>query len=180
MTEENMFKILSGLKKVLPQWSPQEITRDLVNIWITVLADFSDADIQMAFRNAVATLTEWPAPATIKRLCQGTSRDDKQIGEEVATRIESAVSKYGYTNPNSARDFIGDLGWEVVLQCGGWIQVCNINSYDELPSLRKKWRDCGATVSANYYERGENVPPRLPSNVQNGHLKAALQLIHSV
>ncbi len=151
MNSDQMMGLLKVTKEVLSQWAPPEITRTLVNVYLNVLAEHSDDEIQKAFGIAVKTLTEWPPPAMINRICNGSTKTDREIGEEIAARIEAAISTWGYTQPEGARMAIGSIGWEVVKLCGGWWQVCDIDSYSLLPSLRKKWRDLAINLTANKF-----------------------------
>lgn len=174
MNVEDIGRSLTRLKMVLTQWAPKEIDRDLCLIWLNVLKDFSDQQIKDAFLKAATELTDWPAPATIKRLCQGCNKTDEEIGQEIASRIEGAIYKFGYSSADKAKEFIGELGWKVVLQCGGWVTICEVET-DQLPSSRKQWRELAAIVSKNYYTSGDNLPPGLPEK-KNPVLAAALKL----
>lgn len=178
MTAEEMGKRLTWLAATLTKWAPKEINRDLCLIWLNVLDDFTDQEINEAFVRASAELTEWPPPAAIIRFCRGIDKTDEEIGQEVSSRIEGAITRFGYSNPERAKEFIGNIGWEVVRQCGGWSRLCEIE-YDCLPSTRKQWRDIGAIVSKNYFFTGKNLPPSLPKPVKRpldlvGALKIAI------
>lgn len=174
MNADEMGRSLMRLKSVLPQWAPKEIDRDLCLIWLNVLKDYSDQQIKDAFLKAASDLTEWPAPATIKRICLGSNKTDEENGQEIASRIEGAIIKFGYNSPERAKEFVGELGWQAVLQCGGWVHVCEVKS-DELPSSRKQWREVATLVSKNFFTLGANLPPALPE-AKNPVLQAALKL----
>ncbi len=149
----------------------------MCKIWIGCLKDYSDQEITMAFSEAASSLTSWPAPEQIKRLCMtGELKSDEEIGQEISSRLESAISRFGYTSPDSAKEYLGQLGWKLVENLGGWVRVCSIDSNDELPSLRKLWRENAALLSKNYYSKGNNLPPALPSPKQNNFLLEALKI----
>lgn len=175
MELEAMGKLLSTMRGALPKWAPKEIDKDLCAIWTGVLKDYSDEEIKGALGNAISTLNEWPTPSMIKRLCQGTSRTDEEIGQEVSSRIEGAISKFGYTSPDKAKEYVGEIGWVVVQQCGGWESICEVD-YDQLPSSRKQWRDIGTIVSKNFFTKGENTPQRLPER-KDAPLRQAIDII---
>ena len=107
MNQNQMARLLTGLKLALPQWAPSEINTELSNVWLIALNDFDDRTIKKAMIEAMQNLTSWPAPATIKRLCLGTNQTDEQIGSEIASRIEGAISRFGYSNPEGAAKSIG-------------------------------------------------------------------------
>ena len=75
----------------------------------------------------------------------GTTADAPVSAEaeaaEVADRIAAAIERDGYTNTERARERIGELGWAVVEQCGGWAVVCRqVETYEQLATYRAQWR----------------------------------------
>lgn len=150
MTYQEMARCLMRLKLVLTQWAPKEIDQDVSVIWLNVLKDFTDTQIKEAFLKAASELTEFPSPATIKRICQGSNKNDDDHGIEIAARIEGAISHFGYTNWELAKPFLGELGCKVVSICGGWLSLCNVST-DELPSARKRWREYASIAARNHF-----------------------------
>lgn len=189
MNVQEMGRALTAMKSTLTQWAPKEITPEICNAWLMVLADYSDAQISAAFRTALSELTEFPAPATIKRLCQGSNRTDEEIGQEVASRIEGALSRVGSYVIESEPDrrqaktselhgIVGDIGMEVIRMTGGWEKLCAMET-KELIAYRKQWRELATVVSKNFFSSGANLPPALPSSgerQQHPALQAALKL----
>jgi hypothetical protein len=175
MVVVEMERILLATKAMLPKYSPKEVNRDLANAWISVLKDYSDIEIKSAFGKALTSLTEFPVPVDIKRLCQGTFQDDEEIGEEIAGRIIGAIGTHGYTNPERAKAAIGELGWKVVTQFGGWTSVCE-TTFDQMISSRKMWRDSATILSKKLHLKGEDFPPALPE-FRSPVLSSALKLV---
>jgi hypothetical protein len=63
------------------------------------------------------------SPATLRPyLFPELSTETKSI--EVASRLTSAVRKFGYSNPGEARAYVGELGWKIVERNGGWQPLC--------------------------------------------------------
>lgn len=181
-----MGRSLTRLKSTLTMWAPKEVDRDLCVIWLNVLKDFTDQQIRDAFLKAASDLTEWPAPATVKRLILGSNKTDEEIGQEVASRIEGAIVKIGFfydsdyerikLREKSLVAEIGEIGFEVVRQCGGWNHICTIET-EQLISMRKQWRDIATIVAKNFFTSGTNLPTGLPSNEKkNTVLSAAIKL----
>lgn len=173
MTADEMAAMLNGLKLALPQWAPSEITRSLCLLWLDALRNFGDDNIRSAFRNAAENLERWPAPATIKRICQGHCQNDEEIGAEVSARISGAIEWCGL-NQTMAKQLIGEIGWEVVDICGGWEHVCGyrknemgglyrMESYNGAPE-RKLWRELAVQISKKLHqgERESINPPSFP------------------
>lgn len=178
MEKREMAEVLHKVKMMLPTWAPKEINEELAALWCAVLKDYPDAEIKKAFFTAMNTLTEWPAPATIKRLCMGSGLSDEEIGQDVAARIEESISRFGYTGHDRAQAFIGEIGWEVVRQSGGWRHICDVTTNDMLPSSRKQWRELATVVSKKFHTTGGNVGPALPrgANTGNPALAAAMSV----
>ena len=63
-----------------------------------------------------------PTPQQVLSLINPEVSEDGQA-VEAAARIISAVAKYGYTGSESAKEYIGGLGWKVV-ELVGWVEIC--------------------------------------------------------
>ncbi len=176
MTNETMQGLLTALKLAAPRWAPQEINPTLAKIWLKALEELDDESIKNAIVSAMKNCTEWPTPAQVRRISQGTMQTDEEIGAEIVGRIVGAISNYGYTNSDAAEKAIGPIGWEVVQMAGGWNEVTN-HSYEQLKTSKKIWRDLAVQVSKKRHETGSNQPPALPrSNDRPDFLQKALNV----
>lgn len=162
MTADMMLKMLKTLKVSLPEWSPPEIDRELAAIFMSILADFTDDQIKTGFRLAMSSLTKWPAPAIIKRYCQGTTKTDKELGDEIANQIWAAIEKYGSSSPKNAEHFIGKIGWAVVQGFGGWWSLCEHSTYPQQASLLKAWREAAVGIVKNHQVQSIDLSLGLP------------------
>ena len=70
------------------------------------------------------------------------------------------------------RQSIGEVGWQVVENMGGWRVVCDIASYDNVGQMKAQWRESAkaimdvAEVKAQRDRLGLDSPPEweaLPS-----------------
>lgn len=80
---------------------------------------------------------------------------------EAAGRIVQAVSRIGPYQCDKAREFIGELGWRVVEREGGWVNVCNVLTDENLGMLKAQWRQ----MAKSQYMRaksGFESAPQLP------------------
>lgn len=161
LTDQDMLVFLTKLKLVVPRWAPSEINHVVVQAWRHVLEDFDKQTVAKAFSEIIKTEDQWPAPAKVKRLCQGSNQSDEEIAAEVAARIDGAIHKFGYTRFDDAMAYIGEVGQEVVRMSGGWQAVCDL-SYDQLPAARKMWRDVATQVSRRAFAGRDNAGPALP------------------
>lgn len=62
-----------------------------------------------------------PADIRNKIIPEPTAKD---LAREITMRINQAVSKIGWSSPNEAKEFIGEVGWVAVERWGGWNYVC--------------------------------------------------------
>lgn len=66
---------------------------------------------------------QFPLPAQIIKILTPTANTD-DLAKEAAARVIESVSRFGYTNPDDAKNYIGELGWRAVQRFGGWAHVC--------------------------------------------------------
>ncbi len=60
--------------------------------------------------------------------------------EEISTKITGAVSKFGNYRAADARIYLGEVAWDIVKIEGGWENVCQMLTYDNLSTLQAQWR----------------------------------------
>jgi len=65
----------------------------------------------------------WPRANKIREIINPT-RTHETMANESASRIRKAISDYGWCDPTGARNYIGELGWQVVNRAGGWQYIC--------------------------------------------------------
>lgn len=82
-----------------------------------------------------------PLPSDVRRLVAPDNLSDATIAADIAARIGGAMSRYGYTNPNRAERYIGEVGWRVVQTLGGWRHLCNTITTDEMRTFHAQCRD---------------------------------------
>lgn len=90
-----------------------------------------------------------PLPSAIRSLVQpkANARDQAQ---EIAHRCFGAIKKFGYTKPEQARGYIGELGWRLIERRGGWYNHCAYTQESEIPILTAQFRDS----LTSYVEQG--------------------------
>lgn len=64
-----------------------------------------------------------PLPAQIREIVQPVSTPEAD-GREIASRISSAIVKFGHSNAKEAEFFIGPTGWQIIQSSGGWSYLC--------------------------------------------------------
>lgn len=94
---------------------------------------------------------------------QAIEIDDDNLGAVVAGRIVGAVRTFGGNNAKEAEKFIGELGWRVIQDNGGWENLCRSLRDDDIMTFESQFRKKIATV-AKMSRAGKLEPPRLPQN----------------
>lgn len=128
--------------------------------------DLSDLPLEQV-RAAIAQLrrdpkiNRFPLPATIRDRIHPADTLEADA-REAASRIIQCVSSCGPYQPLEARSRIGSLGWYVVERMGGWWNVCEMLTYDNMAGLQAQWRE----LAISAYKRAQmgtlNIPPSLP------------------
>jgi hypothetical protein len=87
--------------------------------------------------------------------------------QEAVARICSSISRFGSPNSDRAREFIGELGWQIVERFGGWQLVCDVPDMQALNVLRAQMIKLGASVW-NRAKLGIQSAPELPTPERYG------------
>lgn len=86
-----------------------------------------------------------PMPAEIRGMIQPIVNHDAKA-RDVASRIPHAITRFGHSNPEEARAYIGEVGWDIVQSSGGWSYLCqnhgvNIDPGQFMAQTRDRLRD---------------------------------------
>lgn len=93
---------------------------------------------------------------------------DQDMANEVASKLCSALSKYGPDSWERARDYIGELGWLVASKLGGWSYLCQTLTNSEMQIFRAQARDLAKTQIALARANRLHTPIEIP-NQANGN-----------
>lgn len=165
MKPQEMGDVLTGLSLMLPKYAPKEISMKLCVMWLRALSDFSDEQLHKAFAYAAQNLTEFPAAATIKRICLGSILSDEETGIETAAKIEAAIWRYGPISPGThmkdieehmdkVRTHVGDIGIEVIGTLGGWNKLAKRDGEVSM-SLRKVMQTVCIIAARKKFQSGK-------------------------
>lgn len=134
-----------------------QITKEVLAMHLEDLEGLQEDEILKAYRTyrRHPKNRSMPLPAQIRAIIEPDVSDEIRA-IDVATRIEDAIHKFGYMQPEAARDFIGDIGWNVVARRGGWSAVCE----DETPiGIRQKHYQQSASAIIETFRAGEFGSP---------------------
>jgi len=151
-------------RKIDPEEASEALLRILENVSPTD-KNFSNS-ASTRFPSIKEIIQEAKKPGSfaedpIAKRKQIAETDDAQA-REAASRIVSAVAKYGYTNPDRAEKHVGQLGWKVVCLQGGWERVCRMLSDANSGMLQAQWRDLAKSQITRHRDGTFDQPPGLP------------------
>jgi hypothetical protein len=120
-----------------------DVKRHQAEMYAKAVEDIPMDDIARAMEAVQRTSKFFPMPVEIRELALGSAKDEAL---EAANRIVEAMHRFGWTNPDRAKTFIGALGWRVVEREGGWTALCQRVDSDDLPILKAQWRELAAAT----------------------------------
>lgn len=85
---------------------------------------------------------------------------------EAASRVICAVSKFGYSQPEAAKEWMGSLGWFIVDRAGGWNNLCEFLDHDNQGMHEAQFREL-AKAQILRSRAGITSTPSLPMSEQN-------------
>lgn len=104
-----------------------DLSRPVISMYIDDLVNsglsFSQCEEAYSSYRRNSKNTRFPIPSQIIEISRPQTSDDS-LAREAAIRIQQAIAKYGYMSEESAQEFIGEIGWQVVRRFGGWRYVC--------------------------------------------------------
>lgn len=147
----------------------QQLPDHVVDMYAEDLSDIPMDRLKAAFLKVRRDpkVVRFPLPAHIRSIAEPVAVTDEQQALEAVSRIIVALGKYGHTNPAQAQEYIGSLGWEVVKREGGWLQVCERVTNDDLPIIRAQMREMAKSIIARSKAGTLNEAPGLPGPENN-------------
>ncbi len=107
--------------------------------------------------------TRDPFPSIKEIISQVVPETDAETEAiEASARIIQGVSRYGYPNSIQAQQFIGPLGWRVVERFGGWANICQTLTQDNVAILQAHFRKVAMTTHIRALQGFDEVAPVIP------------------
>lgn len=163
-------EILIGMAEVFGE----TLTDTRLRAYLKVLKQVTAEDLKRAGESILVdeTLRRFPLPAQILAVCNPVLSPEEEA-KEVAGRIIASVTKFGYSNQAEAREYIGNLGWEVVKMQGGWAELCRNMRNHMIPTLQAQYRELAITLRKKAIIGNLDTPPSLPESRQRPQLQSA-------
>lgn len=99
--------------------------KEVIAMMVSDLEDLSTALVLKAYddyRKDPKNRT-MPLPAQIRAIIKPSVEPD-QASREILAKILEAQDRFGYTWPQQAKEFIGEIGWSLIRAYGGWENFC--------------------------------------------------------
>ena len=124
---------------------------------------FSGKDLKLAFElyRKDPENQYMPRPNQILKYVNNTI-STISTANEVVSRINYAISRIGYPYRDEAREYIGEIGWYIVVREGGWEEVCRNSDIKAQRHRNAQWRDLAVAVIERSQVGKIEEPPRLP------------------
>lgn len=126
-------------------YGKNDLTSLAVSQYLAVLDRFYNKSLQSYLSALDLYLNDggnkyFPSPAQLKPYLEpkASSRDQAL---EIAQRCFGAIKKFGYNKPNEAKDYIGEVGWRLIQNRGGWYFHCTEIMERDIPNLTAQFRD---------------------------------------
>lgn len=152
----------------LGEYYSKQLTETQLRMYAEDLSAYAVNDISEAIKKYRCNPANefFPLPAKLITLIK-PHMDDKDNAIDAVNRIIAAVSRFGWTNSQSAKEFMGELAWETCNRFGGWKSLCETLCGENEGILRAQLRELAGVV-AKKSMRGElNLVPSLPTPETN-------------
>jgi hypothetical protein len=121
-----------------------KLSDEILEIYAENLEPHGFISVSNALKSMVPSLRPgkpFPSIEEILAKLGKKTAEDQDLAREAAARIVNAISRYGWNNPTKAKEYIGSIGWDVVNMQGGWENVCDVATNENLTFLQAQWRD---------------------------------------
>ena len=154
-----------------------EKTGEQISMFIQTMQEFFPSSCEK-YINAIDVYCSdeknkfFPTPVQLRGYIQG-ELSKRATGNEVATRIQYAISKFGYPNPKEAAEHIGELGWNYIQRLGGWEYLCqNFGVSIHTTTFHAQCRGCIESMIETSHLGIFNQPIGIPAPRSQGLLSS--------
>jgi len=157
-------KSISRILTMLAEYYDKILSKSQLTMYSAHLQDLTTEELQAACSTYTRDPNNkfFPLPAMLRQLIRPVLIGDDENAREAAGRILASVSKFGHTNTERAREYVGDLGWAVVARQGGWLNVCTMLTEDNVGMLQAQWRELAISLQRRARAGLLDTPPGLP------------------
>lgn len=153
MASEQIIHTLRGMANL----HSKDISEEGAELLVRVLEKYPEEFVMQALSRCTLELPKFPTISEIiERMPGEHSITPDQEATLIANKIIARIGLDGYTNPHRARERIGEVGWQAILQSyGSWEAICSLKA-DQLPSARAQLEKLVKAILA----QGNALPSR--------------------
>lgn len=189
MTPAEFSTFIDVLKGLFPQ-SPQ-FDGAMLNAWYGFFDKFSVLQMFGILKEVPKHCDRFPSIKQLLELLEPKADKDAEA-RIIADKIWAGIERFGSmkSKQDLVRQSIGEVGWQVVENMGGWRVVCDIASYDNVGQMKAQWRESAkaimdvAEVKAQRDRLGLDSPREweaLPSGSSNDRsIRSILEIVGSI
>lgn len=173
---ERITKTLIALETLFPHSGVDFTNKDVAQNWVKELAKLSDEQLSTVFQES-RKLERFPSLGQMLAFVK-PKKDLNGEAALIADKIVHAIERYGWNNPRQARECIGEVGWALVENSGGWTAVTNVPSYEQLATYKAQWRNSVKAI-LNKVESGQisSAKDLLPEQERGGGLTSTKDIL---
>lgn len=153
MKKAEFADLLAGLAEAFDK----KLSPFVAEAYYRALSPLGSEVVRKAFYAAIERCERFPTVIKLKELAgvpDDLPVDDEGKAREIVARIKNAVSTFGYYRGEDAEEYLGELGWFVVSQLGGWKVICDYPTMDALDFELARAREL-AKIYMTKSRRGE-------------------------
>ena len=156
------------------QLSPQALV-----LMVDSLDDLAPGDVLRVLREWVKRNKSFPMPSDLREAITPVV-SDLDDGRDIASRVIKSIARYGWNNPEAAKNYIGEIGWECVSRMGGWVTLCQELSDENRGILVAHIRDLAVTLKKKSIAGTINDPLNFPNQLPDGSSRDSKKIPDSI
>jgi hypothetical protein len=142
----------------------KDLIEPVLEMYVDDLSDLPEAEVIEAYRTYRRNPKNraFPLPAQIREIIEPEVSPEGMANEAIS-RIQEAITRFGYARGGEAQLFIGSLGWAVVKRFGGWENLCRHHGVEIQPGTFFAQARTMALSQMEFAKVGRfDEPPALP------------------
>lgn len=144
------------------QYYGKDFKKEVIAMMLSDLDDLSMAAVLEAYNRYRKDPKSkfFPLPAQIREIVSPQISIDAEA-RAIVSRIIQSITRFGYCNGKEARLFIGEVGWSLVKEQGGWSYICENHGRNLNPGVFEAQLKQRAVDKVQYGEKLEVVGERI-------------------
>lgn len=107
-----------------------------------MLSDLDLPVVQLALKRMIAVLKFPPSVADLREAVADLATQGQLTAGQAWGKINAALRRYGFYQPEKARAELGEDLWSMVSQVGGWTHLCECDNLDVVGAqFERRYKD---------------------------------------